>query len=157
PRRRGDRMIGRRKFIVLVSGVAGWPLMARAQQQAKVPRIAVVHATLPVSQTLTDAGAPHYGWAMWRVNLVVIRYSGEGVVDRHAEVARDVVRSAPDLILTLGMVPQFKEATKTIPIVAFVSDPQVTGLSESLSHPGGNITGVVSDSGLEVSSGANPI
>ena len=109
---------------------------------------------------LTDTGAPHYRRSFFPelqrlgfvegVNLVVNRYSGEGVIERFAEVARDVVRGAPDVILTLGMLAQLKEATQTIPIVAFVSDPQVTGVSVSLSHPSANITGVVSDSGLEV-------
>jgi len=32
----------------------------RAQHSSTVHRIAVVHATLPVSQMMTESGAPHY-------------------------------------------------------------------------------------------------
>lgn len=149
----------RRELIGLVGGAAlSWPLAVRAQHPSK--RLAVVHATLPISQMMTETGAPQYLRSFFPelrrlgyvegVNLVVDRYSAEGVFERFHVVARDVVQTAPDVIFTLGMALALKEATKTIPIVAIVADPQVTGLAVSLSHPAGNITGVVTDAGLEV-------
>jgi putative ABC transport system substrate-binding protein len=47
------------------------------------------------------------------------------------------------------MVPALKGATQSIPIVAFVPDPQSTGMAASLSRPDGNLTGIVPDAGLE--------
>jgi putative ABC transport system substrate-binding protein len=41
-------------------------------------------------------------------------------------------------------------ATATIPIVAVASDPVNAGLVPSLAHPGGNITGVSVDAGLQI-------
>src|SRR5262249_42585405 len=78
------------------------------------------------------------------------RYSGEGK-GRYAELAAEVVRSKPDLIfaLTTAQTRAFKAATTTIPIVAMTTDPVATGLVSSLAHPGGNITGVSGDAGIE--------
>jgi putative tryptophan/tyrosine transport system substrate-binding protein len=85
-------------------------------------------------------------------NLIVERYSGEGRTAHYAELASEVVRQQPDVILTFSvrMVSNFKAATATIPIVAFMADPVAFGLVDSLARPGGNITGVTSDAGLEI-------
>jgi putative ABC transport system substrate-binding protein len=84
-------------------------------------------------------------------NLIVERYSAEGHRDRLAQLAEDVVRSKPDLIVTAGgpSARALKSATATIPIVASVGDPVVYGIAASVAHPGGNITGVSPDAGLE--------
>jgi putative ABC transport system substrate-binding protein len=84
-------------------------------------------------------------------NLRVERYSGEGRTERYADLARDVVLSHPELIVAISarMAQHFKALTTTIPIVAFTSDPVAFGLARSLAQPGGNVTGVISDVGLE--------
>jgi putative tryptophan/tyrosine transport system substrate-binding protein len=145
----------RREFITLLGGAAAWPLAGRAQQPAKARRIAIVHPFYPLSE-MTATGP-----SQWRAffdeltragyiegqNLVVERYSAEGRV--LADLARDVVRSNPDLIfaITGRMVLAFVAATKTIPIVAAMNDPVVAGIVSSLARPGGNVTGVTFDAG----------
>ena len=135
---------------------------ARAQRSSRVDRIAIVHPALPVSM-LTESGGNRYQGEFFGElrrlgyvegsNLVIDRYSGEGLTtERLAELARDVVRQAPDLIVATAyyMVQHLQEQTNTIPIVGIVNDPLATGLAVSLSHPGGNMTGVVTDAGLEL-------
>jgi putative ABC transport system substrate-binding protein len=84
-------------------------------------------------------------------NLIVQRYSGEGRTEYYAELARDVVLRKPDLIFAQSnrLVRHFKAATTTIPLVGIVADPISTGLAASLGRHGANITGVVSDAGIQ--------
>jgi putative tryptophan/tyrosine transport system substrate-binding protein len=67
-------------------------------------------------------------------------------------LAREVVSSHPDLIFSIAgpLALLFKTATPTIPIVTITADPIAAGLVPSIAHPGGNITGVTVDAGLEI-------
>ena len=149
----------RREFITLLGGAAAtWPLVARAQQPAKMPRIALVISAGKVS-TISVSDNPAFrvffeelsrlGYVEGQ-NLGVERYSGEGRTERYPELARDVVNTHPDLILTVGgrLSLDFKMATTTIPIVTMVIDPIAMGLVASIARPGGNITGVTISGGI---------
>jgi putative tryptophan/tyrosine transport system substrate-binding protein len=150
----------RRKFIILTGcAVAFWPCAVQAQRP-KMKRIAIVHPTEKPGNMTMD-GRPSFR-AFFRElsrlgfiegqNLVVERYSGEGRADRYASLAGDIVNAHPDLIVSLhaDFARAFKLATMTIPIVAVNSDPVALGLVPSLARPGGNITGVSVDAGLEI-------
>lgn len=151
----------RREFITLLGGAAAaWPVPVHAQQPGKVYRIAIVIPSGSIDRWNAVA-SPRY----WRPffeelrgqgfvegqNLVVERYSGEGQTDLYADLAHKVVASKPDAIYvqTDRMAANFKAASATIPIVANLADPVAFGLVSSLAHPGGNITGVVGDAGIE--------
>jgi putative ABC transport system substrate-binding protein len=150
----------RRDFITALGTAATWPLAARAQQPAKMKRIALVTSSAKVSE-ISVSGRPYYraffeelsrlGYVEGQ-NLGVERYSGEGRPERYAELARDVVNRHPDLILTSGahLSLDFKMATTTIPIVTIIIDPIAQGLVASIARPGGNITGVTIAGGLEI-------
>jgi putative ABC transport system substrate-binding protein len=140
----------RREFIagLLVAATTG---RAQAQQLANIHRIAVIIYAAPVTE-ISETSSLLYraffqelrrlGYVEGR-NLIVERYSGGGR-KHYAEVARDVVRSKPDLILATAtvLVQLLKSLTTTIPIVGIMGEPVAFGLVASLAHPGGNITGV---------------
>ena len=155
-------MIQRRKFVTLVGGAAAaWPLAARGQHSAKMHRIAIVRPPGPVAD-MTETGDHPPSRALFkelrrlgyveRQNLIVERYSGEGDQVRYPELAREVVRTKPHLIVAVSapMVLVFKAATDTIPVVGIMADPVAYGVVSNLSRPGGNITGVGVDAGLEI-------
>jgi putative ABC transport system substrate-binding protein len=151
----------RREFIKLL-GVTGatWSIGARAQQPAKMKRIAFVNSAGEVSRI--SAGRDRNYRAFFEElsrlgyiegqNLGVERYSGEGRTERYPALARDVVGTHPDLILAVGgrLSLDFKIATTTIPIVTMIIDPIALGLVASIARPGGNITGVTIAAGLEI-------
>src|SRR5262249_2224703 len=69
---------------------------------------------------------------------------GDGVPERLAEAAAQLVRRPVDVIAAYGTAASFAawRATKTIPIVMIsVGDPMRAGLVMSLARPGGNVTG----------------
>ena len=154
------RQMRRRDFITALGTAATWPLAARAQQPAKMKRIAFVHPSNKVSE-ISVSGRPYYraffeelnrlGYVEGQ-NLGVERYSGEGRPERYAELARDVVNTHPDLIVAVAarLSLNFKMATTTIPIVSLINDPIALGLVASIARPGGNITGVTISGGLEL-------
>jgi ABC-type uncharacterized transport system substrate-binding protein len=78
-------------------------------------------------------------------NLTIERRALEGRYERASELAAEIVRSRPELIVGPGapVARALKEATSEIPIVfSFVADPVGIGLVQSLARPGGNVTGV---------------
>jgi len=152
----------RRNFITLIGGAAAaWPLAARAQQPAKQRRIAIFHPAIPTTH-LTETG----GGSAWRAffgelrrlgyvegeNLIIERYSAEGHHERYSDLVREIVTRNPDVIVTgtNPVVIAFTAATSTIPVVAFMLDPLHAGLVTSLGRPGGNLTGITLDAGIEI-------
>ena len=147
----------RREFIagLLVAATLGH---ARAQQPAKVYRIAFVTVAVPIAEITETSSFPYvraffhelrrFGYVEGR-NLIVERYPVERPT---VELARDVVRSKPDVIFAISnpWVQLLKPLTATIPIVGTMGDPVGFGLVASLAHPGGNITGASVDAGPEI-------
>jgi putative ABC transport system substrate-binding protein len=131
---------------MLVGGATvAWPLSARAQQPGKLPTIGFL-GTVTRSAWPVEAFAQRLrelGWIDGQTVTVEYRWA-EGNSDRIVAFAAEFVRSKVDLIVTGGnAVAAAKQATSTIPIVfAAAVDPVGSGFVDSLSRPGGNITGL---------------
>jgi len=138
----------RREFITLL-GAAAWPLAVRAQQ-AKVATIGLLGTGSAAAQSQWTAAFVQrmrdLGWVDGR-NLTIEYRWAEGRSERFAEFAAEFVRLKVDVILTHNTPPVIaaKQATSVIPIVfATAADPVDTGLVASLARPGGNVTGLSS-------------
>jgi putative ABC transport system substrate-binding protein len=84
------------------------------------------------------------GWIEGQ-NIAFERRYAEEQLDRLADLAAELVRLKPDVIIASGTrdVLAAKQATTTIPIVITGAGILVEqGIVASLAHPGGNITGV---------------
>ena len=134
---------------------------AHGQQSGKVYRIAIAHASAPATD-LTEESRGSIATrtilkALRRLgyiegqNLVIERYSGEGRTARYPELARDVVRHNPDVIIAIdnALTLDLKAATTTIPIVTITNNFVESGLVQSLARRGGNVTGVSVNIGEE--------
>jgi putative ABC transport system substrate-binding protein len=137
----------RREFITLVCGAgAAWPLAAHTQQAGKLPTIGYLgdDASSWSPWTARFVERLHeLGWNEGQNISIEYRWS-EGHPERVAEIATEFVRRNVSVIITYGgAVAALKQATAAIPIVfAIAVDPIGSGIVASLSHPGGNVTGL---------------
>jgi putative tryptophan/tyrosine transport system substrate-binding protein len=120
--------------------------LASAQQQSLMPRIGILRAGAPPDSSLQSflQAMRELGHFEGKNIHIEIRYAG-GNQKRSAELAKELVKLNVDALFTSGTraILDLKEATKTIPIVfVSTSDPIGTGMVDSLSHPGGNLTGM---------------
>ena len=140
----------RREFIAGLGGAAAWPLVARAQQVTKIPRIGILapgpsegpDATRATLNSLV-AGLRELGYAEDQ-NIVIERLFGESNADRLRELAAELVKRQVDVIVALSTTAArpARQATTVIPIVAIaMADPVEDDLVASLARPGGNVTG----------------
>lgn len=149
-----------RAFITLIgSAVIAWPRAALAESASKVWRIGVFHVGLDhILETLERLrdGLRALGYdvgsaPMTRVSTVVsgsnIRFDWRNVADEAAarETAKEFVQDRVDLIVAVedNTLRAAQAATSDIPVVFLqVADPVGEGYVKSLSHPGGNLTGL---------------
>jgi putative tryptophan/tyrosine transport system substrate-binding protein len=145
----GQGDMRRRVFISLLGSAAvAWPLALRAQQLTRKVKIGHLESGTPSSTPSLLAafreGLRELGYVEGR-NLVIESRYAYGREENLPQLAVELVRSDVDVIFAIGP-PQAlaaAKATSTIPIV-FVGggDPVELGLVKSLSHPGGNVTGL---------------
>ena len=127
-----------REFITLLGGAAvAWPVTARAQQAARIPRIGYLSPGSASGgfqgrdeafrQALRDLGYVES-------STIAIQYRfAEGRFDRLPELAAELVRLNVDIIVAVVTQASLaaKDATNSIPIVMVaVSDPVSSGPPE---------------------------
>ncbi|HTY68024.1 MAG TPA: ABC transporter substrate-binding protein [Alphaproteobacteria bacterium] len=133
----------RREFIAAAGAAALWPLATHAETgRPKKIGIFLVGATLPARDLEIVKELAKLGYVDGRNVTYAIR-GDDGTADLD-RVARDLVGSAPDILVGAGsdLAYSLVEATHDIPIVVTaVADPVDTGLTGSLSRPTRNVTG----------------
>jgi putative ABC transport system substrate-binding protein len=142
--------MNRREFITLLGGAAAaWPFEVTAQQPDRMRRIGVLLGASddPEGQARVMAlkqALRELGWADGRNIQIDTRFAGADVGLIRTDAA-ELVALGPDVIVasTTPVIRALREATSSVPIVfAALNDPVDQGFISSLSHPGGNITGL---------------
>lgn len=128
------------------------PTAAFAQQQGRVWRVGMLETLSATSNAANlDAfrdGLRELGYLEGR-NFILEYRSSDGQDKRFVELATELVRLNVDVIVARGSPASLaaKNVTSTIPIVmSRAGDPVRSGLVTSLARPGGNITGLSSQS-----------
>jgi len=134
----------RRAFI---GSVAGGLLAAQGtafgQSASKVPRIGVLGNTDASAWDGFRQGMRDLGYVDGR-NVAIDWRWANGIAAKYPELATELLQLKVDLLVTSSTPATLaaKQATRSVPIVMLNSAyPDKIGLVESLSHPGGNVTG----------------
>jgi putative tryptophan/tyrosine transport system substrate-binding protein len=140
----------RRYFFALVCGATVWPLATYAQQSKKIPRLCFLTFDAGTAESPSRrfeaffGGLRELGYVNGRtINIDYLH--PEGHSDRFPALAADCVRLGVDIIAVTTTPAAFaaKNAARTTPIVMVaLGDPVGTGLVNSLTQPGGNVTGM---------------
>ena len=140
----------RQILIALGSGALIAPYASLAQQNNKIRRIGfLVAAARPPSIDAHYMGAfvrglRDLGYVEGKNFAIEWRFA-DGNYQRLPVLAAELVSMNVDVLMTGGTAANsaLQKATTTIPIVnATMSDPVGNGFAKSLTHPGGNITGL---------------
>ena len=147
------RPINRRTFLgTLAGGLLAAPLAAEAQKSEKMARVGILNiGSVPSPQELAKSVSTNPFWRSMRQlgwvdgqNIIVERRFGESA-DQLRKGAADLVHLKVDVLFasTAGLAKILQQETKTIPIVVgrAEGDLVAAGLVDSLTRPGGNLTG----------------
>jgi putative tryptophan/tyrosine transport system substrate-binding protein len=145
--------VRRREFIALLGGAAAaWPLAATAQRAGKLPTIGFFGSASPSTWKPWVAAfvqrLRELGWIDGQTIAIEYRWA-EGRSERFDEIMAEFIRLNVNIVVVGGVaVPAAKRATSVIPIVfTLAQDPVGSGLVASLARPGGNVTGLSTQSG----------
>jgi len=139
----------RRAVVTLIGAAAAWALAVRAQQPDRLRRIGWLeqgHADDPIIQARIAAvmqELEQLGWVVGR-NLQIDYRFGVTSFEMAKQLGAELLNLSPNVILCAGSpgVKTLQQATSTVPIIfILVAEPVDQGFVQSLSHPGGNITG----------------
>ena len=129
------------------------PLVPAAQPAGKVHRIGLLNSgpASPASLLALEAfrqGLRDLGYVEGQ-HIVLEQRRAEGSEARARELAAELVQLPVDVLVAGGppAIRAAQQATRTIPIVMAASgDPVAAGWIASLGHPGGNMTGLSTQS-----------
>ena len=139
----------RRRELIGVASTAlvAWPLVARAQQPAKIARLGYLGFGAPAASAARvealRAGLRDLGYVEGKNLVIEFRWAGS--VEQLNEGAAELARMKVDTIFATSSTESepARRATGTIPIVfATHADPERAGHVTSLARPGGNMTGL---------------
>jgi putative ABC transport system substrate-binding protein len=145
----------RRDFITLLGGAAvAWPISARAQQP-KLPVIGLLNFPRAAAFDFLN-GLKEAGYVEGQnVSLLFGALNQTNAPKPMPLVARELVDAQVAVIVVAGpyqLLLAAKSVTSTTPIAYMGgADPVKMGLAASLSHPGGNLTGITYNTDASVS------
>jgi putative ABC transport system substrate-binding protein len=130
-------------LLVLAALPTSAPLAAEDQSKRKIPLVGYLTLGAAIPPSVFVSRLRDLGY-IDKENVTIEYRFGEGRHDVMGALAGELVSLNVDVIMAVGdeAIAAAKKATTIIPIVMFACDALAVGFINSLSSPGGNITGV---------------
>jgi putative tryptophan/tyrosine transport system substrate-binding protein len=130
----------------LGAAAVGLPGSVLAAGGDRIPRIAVISLHAPALAADVDGirqELQKFGYLEGKT-IEIESYFTNGHKQRTRDILKDLIDKEVDIIVpwTTATVQIAMEMTRSIPLVMIASDPVQAKLVQSLSRPGGNVTGV---------------
>ena len=141
--------VKRRAFLGIVGSAAVWPLAASAQQR-KVWRVGFVSGNVRPEVIETSImggflqGMRELGYVEGRDFIIEWRFA-EAKAERYDAIADELAKLNIDIFVVgapQAVGPLRRESPETPIVLGISTDPVGRGFAQSLSHPGGMITGL---------------
>ena len=135
----------RREFIAITAGAITWPVEVLSQPASRTWRVAYLALAGTDDATVVKERLRQLGYEEGK-NLIFDLRSANGQLEMLGNLASELSRTSPDVIITgfgTATAKAAQAATTTIPVVfSNVGDPIGSGIVQSLSRPGFNVTGL---------------
>ena len=141
---------------MIAAGALEAPVASLAQQRTSPPLVVLLLPGAPDSTVLQRVWFDAFRANLVKNGLLEGRdlqlqiLAAEGNYERLGDLALQAVKADPAVIVTTANEPLLvlHKATQSVPIVALaMNNPVALGVVASLSRPGGNVTGLVSEPG----------
>ena len=134
----------RRKFIAGLVGTTAFPLEAPAQTPTRTYRLGHLANSADseaFTRQITLPELARLGFVEGRNLLFDARVGEPNAIP---SLMRELLAGQPDAVVAIGpTLAAAGASTRSVPVVAFGSDPIALGLAASYARPGGNVTWVV--------------
>ena len=147
----------RRELLMLLAGAATWPLASprtAIAQTGKIYRLGTLSAGPPIVATAGPGailinGLMQRGYALGK-NLAYEARGAAGKPAQLPQLMQELKAANVDVVVTVGYpaVAAAKASGIATVIASGSGDPVATGLVDSLSRPGGNVTGIADDASM---------
>src|SRR5262249_11501263 len=140
--------IGRRKLLAALGGAAtAWPLAVRAQLQPKMLRVGFVGMQPRASPLYSNFLKRMAELGYQEGRNFTFDYIQTPNIEGYEKDYRELAARKVDVFLAVGNEPALRAALsaadgRPIAFLAVDFDPLAKGYVASLSHPGGNVTGI---------------
>jgi len=144
----------RREFIGFLGGMAVAATPVAHAQAPKVYRLGTLTVSPPISASagtgaVLMAGLAKRGYTLGQ-NLAYEARGAAGKLDRLPQLMQELKDAKVDVVVTVGYPAAVVAKVSGVPTVIATGsgDPVATGLTETLAHPGGTVTGIADDAAM---------
>jgi len=133
------------RILALLPLATAWPAFAQAQAPFRIAWVSTERKGVPSANLEAFRGGMRDAGYVEGRDVVIEAWPGDGSGARVSEMAPEIVRSQPDVVVASGglaLFPLVRAGVKTPIVFSISADPVEARIVDSFARPGGNLTGI---------------